>query len=82
MIVNWKSDGPERFVTEWRGMYLDLTRLPSGRWGLVVTADAEGAVLACNSSLGAVVRQRWDTLHAIRVGILTFALLLLIASCV
>ena len=28
------------------------------------------------------LRQRWDTLHAIRVGILTFALLLLIASCV
>ncbi len=28
------------------------------------------------------LRQRWDTLHAIRVGVLTFALILLIASCV
>ena len=28
------------------------------------------------------LRQRWDTLHAIRVGVLTVALVLLVASCV
>ena len=28
------------------------------------------------------LRQRWDTLNVIRVGVLTFALILLIASCV
>jgi len=28
------------------------------------------------------LRQRWDTLHAIRISVLTFALILLIASCV
>ena len=28
------------------------------------------------------LRQRWDTLHGIRVGVLTLALILLIASCV
>jgi hypothetical protein len=61
MIVNWKSDGPERFVTEWRGMALILSHLPSGQWGLgVVTSRLEG-VLVCNGLPGAVIRQRWAT---------------------
>lgn len=60
MIVNWKSDGPERFVTEWRGMAFSLLRLPTGQWGMTVVAQG-GAMLECNGLPGAIIKQRWAT---------------------
>ena len=61
MIVKWRSDGPERFVTEWRGMALSLVHLPvTGKWGMTLVAQG-GATLECNGLPGAIVRQHWDT---------------------
>ena len=72
MIVNWRKEAvhhpdggvTERFVTEWRGMLLDLGQLPTGRWGLIVVAAGLDNVLDVNGKPGAIVRQRWATARA------------------
>ena len=72
MIVKWNKEtlhypeggGKERFVTEWRGMRLDLVQLPTGRWGLTVVVVGLDGVLDANGKSGAVVQQRWATARA------------------
>ena len=58
MIVKWKSDGPERLATEWRGMILSLERVGT-HWRLAVVAKSASDVLECNGKCEALVHQHW-----------------------
>ena len=60
MIVKWKSDGPTRFVTEWRGMKLSLYHVGT-HWRLMVTAEYPASVLECNGKGDVLVHQHWAT---------------------
>ena len=62
MIVKWKSDGPERFVTEWRGMRLTLQRVGAvPPWALTVAAEHPSDVLDVNGATELMMTNRWAT---------------------
>ena len=62
MIVKWKSDGPERFVTEWRGMRLTLERAGVATpWTLTVASENPSDVLAVNGAAELAMPNRWAT---------------------